>query len=325
VYNNSSWVREPSMSDRKQKHPITVVSRRTGLSTHVIRAWENRYGVVAPERTPGNHRLYSDDDVQRLLALKRAKEKGRSIGQLASLSTKELLQLIAEDGAFPVHEPVEDRMITPERETKYCVFACLDAVRRLDADALWEALYRSSISLGQIAVMEDVIVPLMNALGEQWSEGSLRILHEHMASAVIRTYLGDLLRSLEVPESAPRAVAATLEGERHEIGALAAAVSASLQGWKVQYLGPNLPWEEIARTAEIFHAALVLISVIMFPEDRQPESDLKKLRAFIRSDVSIILGGNLPLRNRELLAEQGISYLADIRSLRTRLSAMNVG
>jgi len=310
------------MDGAKQKHPIAVVSRRTGLSSHVIRAWETRYGAVSPGRTPGNHRLYSDEDIQRLLALKRATETGWSIGQLASLSTKELLELLARDGALKLDALREESDTVSQGEARAALQACLEAVKRLDAAALWEALYRSSISLGQIAVVEEVIVPLMQALGAQWSEGSLRIVHEHAASAVIRTYLGDLLRSLEVSDSAPRAVSCTLEGERHEIGALYAAVGAALQGWKVQYLGPNLPWEEIARAVEIYDADLVLISVIMPPGESRVEAELGKLRAFLPDRVAIIVGGRLPGTQ---LGVEGVEYIADIKALRARLSAPRTG
>jgi methanogenic corrinoid protein MtbC1 len=308
------------MGDTEHKHPITVASRRTGLSTHVIRAWENRYGAVIPERTPGNHRLYSNEDIRRLLVLKRAIDTGHSIGRLASLSTGEVLALIAEDGVIPSDEPSGDSLTYAAGEAETYVQACLDAVRRMDSSALWEALYRSSIALGHIAVLQDVISPLMLALGDQWSEGSLRVIHEHAASAVIRTYLGDLLRSLKVSDAAPRAVATTLEGEMHEIGALTAAVGAALQGWKVHYLGPNSPWEEIARAAELFDATLVLISVIMPPENGHTETDLRKLRDFLPAAVRIILGGKLSPVTGERLEIEGVEYIGDVRELMMHLS-----
>ncbi len=308
------------MKESEQKHPINVVSKITGLSTHVIRAWENRYGAVSPGRTPGNHRLYSDGDVQRLLALKHAIKSGWKIGRISSLPTHELLEITVKDGlAFPGQvkaEPPDMRI----HEAESSVLACLDAVKRFDAAALWEALYRSSVLLGRIGVIEDVIIPLMRSIGEQWSKGSVRIVHEHAASAVIRTYLGDQIRSLDVTESAPRAVTCTPEGELHEMGALAAAVGAAVQGWRVQYLGPNLPWEEIAGSVEIFKADLVLVSVIMGSGEGRDAEELKKLRSFIPRDVSIIVGGTLSPVGIKDLAGEGIEYLDDIRSLRARLS-----
>jgi DNA-binding transcriptional MerR regulator/methylmalonyl-CoA mutase cobalamin-binding subunit len=304
--------------ERERYHPIAVAARRTGLSGHVIRAWEKRYGAVHPRRTEGNHRLYTDDDIERLIMLRRATETGRSIGQVAGLSTEELQHLIARDVDEPRVTTGEESGGDPERYVRMC----LDAVMRLDSAALGDALLRSSIALGWIRVIEEVIAPLMRSLGERWSDGSLRILHEHMASAVVRTYLGDVLRSLEVSDEAPRAVSATLEGERHEIGALTAAVSAALEGWKVEYLGPNLPWEEIARAAEIFGARAVMISIILPAEENRAAADLLKLRSYLPDHVSLLAGGHLPESRREELMGKKIECFTDFRELRNRLSVL---
>ena len=78
-------------------HPIRVVARRTGLTPHVIRAWEKRYGAVTPHRTETNRRLYSQEDVERLTLLRRSTLLGRSIGQIAKMSTEELRRLVGED------------------------------------------------------------------------------------------------------------------------------------------------------------------------------------------------------------------------------------
>ena len=82
-----------------QGHPIKVVVLRTGLSPHVIRVWEKRYGAVEPMRTPTNRRRYTDADIERLLLLQRATQIGRSIGQIAQLPTETLRNLVREDEA----------------------------------------------------------------------------------------------------------------------------------------------------------------------------------------------------------------------------------
>src|SRR5918993_3366876 len=76
------------------RHPIGVVARRTGLKPDLIRAWERRYGAVAPGRTDTRRRFYSDADISRLLLLKRVVDTGRSIGQVANLSNEELESLV---------------------------------------------------------------------------------------------------------------------------------------------------------------------------------------------------------------------------------------
>ena len=79
------------------KHPIKVVAQRTGLSPHVIRAWERRYGVVSPARTEGNQRLYSTADIERLDLLRRATELGHNISHLAELPSLRLRRLLADE------------------------------------------------------------------------------------------------------------------------------------------------------------------------------------------------------------------------------------
>jgi DNA-binding transcriptional MerR regulator/methylmalonyl-CoA mutase cobalamin-binding subunit len=310
---------------REQRtHPIAVVSRKTGLSAHVIRAWEKRYAVVTPARTKGNHRLYTDAEVERLLLLRQAVSAGRSIGQIAALSNEELRELIGKDSlghaivSIPDGAPV-DLLLT----SKNYIRECMEAVKKLDSRMLSEILYRSSIALGQIAIIEQVVTSLMQEIGEYWSEGSLRILHEHMASAVVRTYLGDLLRSLEITDGALRGVATTLAGERHELGILTAAVAAAFEGWHVEYLGPNLPWEEIARAAELFKATVVMISMILSPDESKALSEIEKLRKFSRERIVILVGGQLSSSQKGLIEQAGAEWLDSIRDLRTRLHSIS--
>ena len=76
------------------KHPIQIVSRRTGLSTDVIRAWERRYKAVKPIRSSNGRRLYSDNDVKKLMLLQRIISGGRRIGDIAKLNIQNLEDLI---------------------------------------------------------------------------------------------------------------------------------------------------------------------------------------------------------------------------------------
>jgi DNA-binding transcriptional MerR regulator len=76
-------------------HSIKAVSRRTGLSPHVIRIWEKRYGAVEPRRTSTNRRLYSDAEIERLNSLRLATAAGHSIGNIATLPLRQLNSLVA--------------------------------------------------------------------------------------------------------------------------------------------------------------------------------------------------------------------------------------
>ena len=180
-------------------HSIGVVARRTGLKPDLIRAWERRYGAVEPTRSEGRHRVYSDADVERLTLLKRAVEGGRSIGSVADRPNEELLHLIAGDRAASagVEEPAlavgAPRGRGGGRGAREEILSdCLEprAKPRRDGAPGPPGAGRRGLSRSQLLL--EVIVPLMRRIGDLWRQGDLRPIHEHLASGVVRTFVGGL-------------------------------------------------------------------------------------------------------------------------------------
>ena len=193
-------------------HSIKVVVRRTGLSAHVIRVWEKRYQAVTPARSATNRRLYSDEDIARLQWLQQAVQAGHSIGRIAHLSTPELMKLVrAEQAAAPLAQRPTDEEDEKKDPGEFLERA-LVAVQGLDAVSLKEQLVRASIALSQQHLLEEVVQPLMERIGQMWQEGTLRVSDEHMASAVVRSFIGNIQASFQVSEAAPHVVATTPAG-----------------------------------------------------------------------------------------------------------------
>lgn len=315
-------------NESENLYPIGAVSRTTGLSTHVIRAWERRYGAVHPARTEGSHRLYSQQDVRRLSLLRDAVRHGHSIGRLASLPTERLRELVAGSGGLnhqreaPQAPPAGDtRSASAEEQLQ----ACLEAARRLDPRALDEELARSSIAVGKTAVIQDVVAPLMERLGAAWQRGELRVLHEHTATAVVRTFLGTLLSESIVPTPYPAAVAAAPARQSHEIGALSSGVIAAAMGWGVTYLGADTPSEEIVRAAQLARARAVLLSVTMITDEPHLSGELRKLRSFLPPETALILGGAAADALRETASSMHDTFVEDLSSLPVRLRLLHAG
>lgn len=272
-------------------HSIKVVVRRTGLSAHVIRVWEKRYQAVVPARTATNRRLYSDEDIARLQWLQQAVQAGQSIGRIAHLSTPELMKLVrAEQAAAPLAQRPTDGE-GEEKDPGEFLARALIAVQGLDAVSLEEQLVRASIALSQQHLLEEVVQPLMERIGQMWQEGTLRISDEHMASAVVRSFIGNIQASFQVPEAAPHLVATTPAGQLHEIGALLASVVATSEGWNSTFLGPNLPAEEIAGAAAQKGAKAVLLSIVYPGDDPHLGGELVKLRRLLGDDIALLAGG----------------------------------
>lgn len=307
-------------------HPIRVAARRTGLTPHVIRAWEKRYGAVRPRRTETNRRLYSQEDVERLTLMRRSTLLGRSIGQIAMLSTAELRRLVAEDeAAQSASEPVGAPAIAPTTGYGATILnACLEAAKGLDSNRLLHELEVAVVTLSRPVLMAEVVVPLMEALGNGWREGSVRVAQEHLATAVVRTFVGGLNGAHHLPENAPHIVFTTPSGQVHEMGALLAAVTAAADGWRATYLGPNLPADEIAGAARQSQARAVALSITYPADDPHVASELKKLRTFLPETTRLIVSGRGASGYKSVLDEIGAIQPNDLDTLVQELQALRL-
>lgn len=305
-----------SLSRDDPRHPIRVVSRRTGLKPDLIRAWERRYGAVAPGRSATRRRFYSDAEIDRLSLLSRVVRAGHTISQVASLPNTELEELIARDASAQI------TTVEPTDRTGAWLASCLAAVQRLDPCDLEASFQRASLELSMPELLENLLAPLLEAIGEQWRLGSLRPYHEHMASAVIRSFLGTSRG--DVSPLAPVFLAATPARQRHEIGALLATASAAAAGWRVLYLGPDLPPEEIAAAAVHQGAKVVALSLVYPPDDALLRDELRRLRRLLGPGTELIVGGRASSAYMDVLREIGAQRLDDLGELRQRLEKVRM-
>lgn len=309
-------------TEKEPKHPIQVVSRRTGLTPDVIRVWERRYGAVSPGRSATNRRLYSDEDLARLILLRRATLAGRAIGNVAHLESAELASLVDADEAATRTIPVPAGTIdtsTPGGRLE----SCLDAVRKSDSARLRATLRAAALEFATPVLVQELLVPLMTRIGEDWRRGSLHIHQEHLATAVVRSLLETMRDAHSRSFGGPSIVVATPSDEPHEIGALMAAVIAAAEGWQVTYLGPNLPLSETAAAARRVGARVVALSVVYREHDPGLAEDLTRMRALLPPETVVIVGGRAAPSYEDALREIGarrVSNLADLREQLGRLS-----
>ena len=302
-----------SKNQLEKRHPIKLVSRRTGLTPDVLRAWEKRYSAVSPLRTSTNRRLYSDTDVERLILLRKAITAGRSIGHVARLTDSELHSLVKDD---------EAKTYTPSLTTVEQPYfsACVAAVKALDANALQTALSHAAVGLSPPALLEKLLIPLIQTVGDLWRSGALRVTHEHLASTIVRTFLGSMM-PFAATRSDSRIIVATPTGQRHEFGALIAATVAMLENWDVVYLGPDLPAEDIAAAARLTGAEAVALSIVYPAADAILCEDLYRLRDGLSDQVLIIAGGRAVASYSTVLREIRALTLNGMDELRRELRA----
>lgn len=269
--------------------PMRVVAQRTGLTPDVLRAWERRYRAVQPVRSPGGQRHYSEADIERLSLLARAASAGRQISQLVPLSNEELGKRLVAD-----ERRAADRRHQAGSLPAIATYlsSALIAVERFDAYELEQTLRAAALNLTADEVLDDVIGPLLFTIGSLWHQGVLRPANEHLATATIRRVLVWMTQQSAPERSAPVIVVATPLGQVHELGAMLAATTAAGNGWRVVYLGANLPADELARAVQHANADAVALSIVFPEDDRAVEGELRALRAWLPPKIPIVIGGS---------------------------------
>jgi DNA-binding transcriptional MerR regulator len=310
-----------------KRFSMKVVTNRTGLTAHVIRAWERRYGAVKPRRDHNNRRFYSERDIERLTMLKLATEAGFSIGQIADYGEEELKEIL--DKVNVIELPVRNEppggaegKLSFIRDSESYIQSFLSALEQMDTRALENIMVRAETELGLNTLIERFIIPLMEQIGDLWRRGELRIANEHVCSHVIRTYLGGVLASHNNNPGAPHIVVATPVDQWHDIGSLITAVVASTEGWNVTYLGASLPAEEIAGAAAHSNSRAVALSIIYPSSDPAVIQELRKLRRSLRDDIKIIVNGRAKDSYSEVLDEIDALTTDNLGQIRKTLESL---
>jgi DNA-binding transcriptional MerR regulator/methylmalonyl-CoA mutase cobalamin-binding subunit len=283
-------------------YSLGLVSRLTGLSPHVLRAWERRYAAVTPLRTGGGTRRYRESDLSRLRLLQAAVAAGHPIGDVASLHDDELRRRagVREAGERP---PLGE---------------ILGALEGLDAAEAERLLGIQLAALGPRRFTKSVVLPLLAEVGTRWERRVLCMASEHLASAVVRSLLGALLRRRAGGAPTPALLFTTLPGDRHELAVLVAAVVASDLGANAVYLGPDLPAPEVAIAARKTSAAAVVAGMSRFDGVATRRGALVELRKALPRRVALWVGG-AGLDGVELPA--GVEEVSSLDALEQRVAA----
>lgn len=262
-------------------YSIKAVSQATGLTVATLRAWERRYRVVVPQRDDLGRRVYRPEDVLRLRRLREATERGHPIGRLVQMDEPGLIQLLHEPG---VQTPA---VAAPSAFAQ----RILEAAERYSSASCEQALTLAISLLSPARLIDDVLEPLLRELGERWHSGRFSIAQERMVSTSVRKHIGLIVETYDRMARRQSIVFATLPGERHELGLLMSAMICASHGFKVHYLGPDLPAAEIARYSREVGAALVALSVILPESTPALASQLEVIRAALGPDVPVWIGG----------------------------------
>lgn len=302
---------------------IGALSRATGIPAATLRTWERRYGVPGSTRKPSGHRLYAQQVVPHLLDVRRALALGHRPAEILGLPPIAVSSLTAVAPARPAFgstaaaEPIAARAAGAEdADLGGDLLTIAASFDREEMGARLRALWAE---LGSVRFLDQCAEPWVRRLAEARLEGEIGLRHEQFASALLADTLRDLRRSYEGRASGPSVAATTFPGDQQEIGLLMESLVAATRGWRVVYLGPGVPSEELALLAAEVPLEAVLVDVSPRAPQAYAFALVLELRRRLPERVSLWIGGRGPA-----VLVRGVLHFGDCAALDRHIAGLAV-
>jgi len=307
---------------------IKAVNHITGVPADTLRRWESRYSIITPQRTGSGYRLYSQRDIDTILWLKGKLEEGMAISRACEM----LRQVGSDPGPQPtptLPSPVSSRRPSTLRQSEVSSFdalvsALIEAFRSVDEHGAG-AVLADALSLYSVEdVCIKLIQPALIEVGHGWVNGEISVAVEHFASSFTRARLENLFHSSPYNPNGPLILVGCAPEELHELGAMFLSVFLRRTGYRVVYLGQNVPLESLAGMIDALKPQAVCISATR----AETAASLYNLRASLdqlqaREGYAPLLayGGNVFNRFPHISERLGGLYLGE--DARTAASALD--
>jgi MerR family transcriptional regulator, light-induced transcriptional regulator len=221
------------------QHSISDVSRIAGIPKDLLRMWERRYGYPKPARNENGDRIYSNEELDKLIAIRHLQEQGKRPGKLMALDLPQLRSMMR----APKVELDSDQLV-----------ALLESD---DPLALRGWLQNQLVTLGLRLFIHNVMAPATRALGEAWADGKLEIYQEHLYTELMKSLIRQALVEHYRDGGRPKVMLTTMQGEAHSLGLLMVEALLRTGGAEVIPFGTEMPIRDI-RKAAVSHAVDVI-------------------------------------------------------------------
>jgi len=297
---------------------VKTVSAMTGIPRPTLLAWERRYDILEPSRSPSGYREYSDADVAALRRLKALVDGGYSIGEAVELARSASPAPSREPTRAPVPE-LEPPLFAGHGVVVHAILRALLAFDRGTADRLLPKLGQVSFSVA----IDQVFVPVMHALAEQCDRGEVSITQEHFVSGFCREHLLAMYHELGGgPEGGLTVACATPTGERHEFGLLVLALKLALAGHRVLWLGIELPTADLRAFLSAQRPRFLCLSFTRPISRDELVRFGRSLREGTPAEIEIVFGGP-GVRDHVGPLCDGVTAFGSIADLEARIAALD--
>ena len=290
------------------KYNIKSVSQRTGVQPVTLRAWERRYKILDPSRAENGYRLYSERDVALLVWLKNQVDAGVSISTAVADFRSNERKGISPEAVLNTPAPTPSKHSSlPATDFVKGLYNALVSRNETAANEIFE---QTLASFDLIPLFETILFPTLREIGEAWYNGKIFVAVEHFASGFIRSKLMSIYQSLPLNQRTSYIMIGGAPGELHEIGSLITAVLLREAGFRVEYLGPDLPLDDLVQYIKEEKPKMVILSATI----EQATEDLVKFDELISSVYPKPIfgyGGAAFNRNPELISKTPGFYLGE--------------
>ena len=279
-----------------------------GINEHTMRAWERRHGVVEPNRSDTNRRLYSKDDLERVRLLVKLVDRGHPISALAKLSMESLKDMIVRMDSMNFEDTCTDNIPQGYALQNLSLSSneyIKSAIDSLQSENPWELRLvireaRNHLNLEDFLL--EYIPNLMHKVGLLVFQGKIRIWRSHILGTAIKQELVsanfDVISGVRRPskKELPTLIGTTIEGDFHELGSFIAMILANFAGLGSHFLGPALPAREVSEAVKNIPNSIAVIGVSEMPPGILPRGVLdyiRELREYLGDEHEIWVGGNL--------------------------------
>jgi MerR family transcriptional regulator, light-induced transcriptional regulator len=254
---------------------IGELSRRTGLSVDLLRAWERRYGVLEPVRSPGGFRLYTGADEERVRDMQRHIGRGVAPAEAAMMVRARRVGGPAPVPSLPFAAAPRDPLVA--------LRAALEGFDDASANSAMDLLIAS---FSVETLLSHVVLPYLREVGERWARGEVTVAQEHFASTILRTRLLEAGRAWDAGDG-PRAVLACPPDELHDLGLIAAGLALRAQGWRITFIGANAPIATVIEAADTVKPDLVVVSAVV----EEPMESQRRALGLLARRHPLAIGG----------------------------------
>ena len=293
------------MNTDTPSYNLKAVVRETGIKAETLRAWERRYGLPRPARSPGGHRIYSRRDIDTLHWLNQRRQEGLSIGRAA-----ERWQSMESEGRDPLQErgaEPSDHFFVGQRWTDdpqievggfdeadlQINSACADWIAACIAFDEYGAqqILTNAFALFPVEVVcQNVLCNGLRQLGWEWHRDKVSVQQVSFAAGQAMQRIKTLLGACPPPNRPGQILLACPPGESHTFGIALLQLILKRKGFGTVYLGDNLPADATEETLSKISPDLV---ILVSQQLRSAGNLLELAERAVQHRVPVAFGGRI--------------------------------